>query len=1024
MKAYNPKYIVPLLLPALMAGCADDELLTSDPIGNPDAITFAAFTVDAVEPERTRGAEKPLYDPLTLTGGADDIPLYLHTYETNRIGYRPGEETGEAATRGMQVTTGTLADIHKNFTVFAHKNTGGNTYFNWSETHVADMANNIWYTGRTEYWPASENLTFHAVSPAVELDNLTGLSAHDGVISFGYTARKGTANNDAELQNDLLLSSYSCNKQTHTGQAPLNFHHALSAVKFAVRDVLDGEVVNIKISGVRSKGICTYEMNREDAYSVVWTGQEGSETYSQDFNYTLTGQGIVDPSDDSKDKVLNEKMPEKTFMLIPQQIPDEAEIIVTLKRNNVTEGVRSEITVKGKIKANDVEEWLPGHEYIYTISTSKDNWVYIFDAKGNEAEGYENIYVYSPNNDNFAKLQNNAEYSVMSYRYRANQQNHVEELRWTANFNGSESYEVNGSNDVLYEGKWISDKNWITDLSDSKFSGSGGTTYECHNIEMYPHYLTTDWEGDKRMQLKEPYNQAMLSKNTPYDLSKPNGEARSTANCYIVDRGGWYCIPLVYGNAIKRGAPNSSAYTCSKNDVNVLKTFTDYNGNIISSPYISGGKSASLVWQDAYDMLSEVELCTLYGESMIRFYVDKESLQQGNAIVALKDASGTTMWSWHIWATEHWLDDNGLPNAMSNNAFFNFNLNRVTEVRESGDAKVTYGQNGNTFYMSPYNLGWCDPKNVIYLKRKSTMVFTQYLADNTIKATISLPIIQQGETVYYKIGNNPYYQWGRKDPQVGFVDREKNFKANFGPIEFDMADNANKTIADGIKNPNLMFVHLGKEDPLTQCPEQQDWIKKSYWNLWNNSENVSTSAGGTIDSNAFSHLKTVYDPCPVGYVVPNSGVWIVLGGANALGGNAYPNDPTFGGHLNGKPIRKLDAIPDGIWVYEIYGTGQASDKTNSIYLIPTGNRWYSNGHKFPLDMSIGQETTIQAGLNFNLRMFYGWSSQWLTYQANFGCYAGAVGMDAATTQDFYLGAKFMGRRAMGRPVRAIRDPNF
>ena len=1018
MKAYNPKYIVPLLLPALLAGCADDELLTSgNPAGNPDAITFAAFTVDAVEPERTRGAEKPLYDPLTLSGDSDDSPLYLHTYETNRIGYRPGEETGEATTRGVQVTTGNLAEIHKNFIVVANKSIGGSTYFNWKETHLADAENNVWYTSRTEYWPASENLTFHAVSPAVEFDNLSDLSAHEGEITFGYSARKGTADNDAELQHDLLLSSYSCNKQTHTGKVPLKFNHALSAVKFAVRDVLDGEVVNIKIAGVRSSGVCTFKPGE-----ISWENQDGTATYSQNFNYKLKGQEIVDVTDDSKDKVLNETMPEKTFMLIPQQIPDDAEIIVTLKRDNVSAPAKSEITVKGKIKANGVEEWKPGHEYIYTISTSKDNWVYVFDAKGNAAEGDGNIYVYSPNDDKFEELQNTAYYSVRSYRYRANQQSHVENLPWNASFTGSESYEVNGSSDMLYEGKWISAEKWITDLSDSKFSGEGSKEYKRHDIEMYPHYLMTDWAGDKKMQLNAPYNQAMLNKDTPYDLSKPNGQARSTANCYIVDRGGWYCLPLVYGNAIVRGSTNATSYKCSKNNASVLQTFTDYKGNNINSPYISGGAGASLVWQDAYDMLSEVELVKVNGEDMIRFFVDKDNLQQGNAIVALKDAAGTIMWSWHIWATEHWLDNKGLPNAMSNDAFFNFKLNDVTLVRESGDSKVTYNQANRTFYMSPYNLGWCDPKNVIYLKRKSTMVFTQYQADKATEiATVSLPIIQQGETVNYKIGNNPYYQWGRKDPQVGFVDREKNFKANFGPTSFKMENNANITIADGIRNPHKMYVHTTAGSPPA---DQQDWLKSSYWNLWNNSSNVNTSALGTAGADAFSHLKTVYDPSPMGYVVPNSGVWLVLGGTNSMGGTAYPNDPKFGGHLNGKTGRKLDAIPDGIFVYEIYGTGSASDQSNFIYLIPTGNRWYSDGHVFTQDAATGQETTIKAGLNFNLRMFYGWSSQWLSSQTNRGCYAGAVGMDASTTMDYYLGPKFMGRRAMGRPVRAIRDPNF
>ena len=53
---------------------------------------------------------------------------------------------------------------------------------------------------------------------------------------------------------------------------------------------------------------------------------------------------------------------------------------------------------------------------------------------------------------------------------------------------------------------------------------------------MYPHYLMTDWAGDKKMQLNAPYNQAMLNKDTPYDLSKPNGQARSTANCQLLYR--------------------------------------------------------------------------------------------------------------------------------------------------------------------------------------------------------------------------------------------------------------------------------------------------------------------------------------------------------------------------------------------------------------------------------------------------------------------------------------------------------
>lgn len=1025
MKLYiKLSYISLLASSVLLQSCSDEELLSSGPVGNPDAITFAAYSADASQLSQTRGVEEEkLYEPLVLTGEGDS-PLYLHTYDSGKIGFVPGEESveAEAATRGMQVkSTDDLSKFHKNFHVLASKKTDGTNYLGWSVTHNADEDNNIWHTDRTEYWPSDEMLAFHAVSPASELSNLQNLTAGNCSISFDYEARKGTQNKDAELQQDLLLSAYECNKSgSNSGRAPLEFNHALSAVKFAVRDVLGGEVVNITISGVRSQGHCNFSYDPETRNaSVNWTAQSGSGSYSQDFNYELDDR-IVDPSDDSKDELLNESMPEKTFMMIPQDIPADAEIIVTLKRTGMTP---EEITVRGKIRDNSLTAWLPGHEYVYTISTSKDNWVYVFNARGNQAEGYGNIYVYSPNDDRFVAEKNTAYYSVKSYRYRANNQAVTENLPWTASFDGSESYEVKGNSELIYAGKYITADKWITDNNSSKFSGKGSTAFEEHKVDLYPHYLMTDWPGDKEMQNNAPYKQSMLNKSTPYDLSTFGGShARTTANCYIVDRGGWYSLPLVYGNAVTKGSTNKGAYTCSQTSTTkhpVLATLTDYNNAEITDPYISGGVSASLIWEDAYNMVSNVALVTINNEKMIRFFVDKENLQQGNAIVALKDASGNIMWSWHIWATEHWLGSDGLPQKLSGKSSeFAFKLNATTQVREKGDAKVTKNQNGNTFYMSPYNLGWCDPKNVIYLKRKSRMDFVQYMPDKSKQtATASLDIIQQGETVNYKIGNNTYYQWGRKDPQVGFVDRQKNYKANFGPTGFNIANNKNKTIKDAIRNPHIMYVHTGTSKP---PDEQQDWLSnQGYINLWNNHKNVK--AGNSTGNDWWNHQKTVYDPSPAGYIVPNAGVWNVLStDGNALSEKTWAK---FKAALNGTRDREIEAEPAGIYVYKIYGTGSNADESN-FYLIPTGNRWFSNGFTFSQTEASGQETTIKAGLNFNLRMFYGWSSRWNNSDVSYASHAGSVGIDAYTGSIYILSPHFDGRRAMGRPVRSIRDPNF
>lgn len=1018
-----PYFAIMLTVMLVSGGCSDDDLFIASAPGNPDAITFSAYTVNAVSRgDLTRSSEQPLYEPLVLTDGEDATPLYLHTFETNRIGFEPGEEKAGEHTRGLQVNSAAdLVRYGSDFAVLAQKSANGAPYLGWSATHVANADENIWHTDRTEYWPGKELLSFYAVSPSAQLEELKSLYASRQALTFIYSAQKSGNDMDAEAQPDLLLAATEADKNTNVyGRAPLGFHHALSAVKFAIRDVMGGEVVNIKISGVRSTGTCFFDKDDNGDYSCVWRDQYGEGVYSQNFNFNFDDR-IVDPDDPSKDIPIYNTMPHKTFMMIPQSIPENAEIIITLKRTGMTPELK---TVKGKIVANGVNEWRPGHEYVYTISTSKDNWVRVFEVKGNSAEGTGNIYVYSPNDERFTDLQNTAYYSVKSYRYRANNRDHVEDLPWDATFEGSEGYEVDGNTDKLYPGKFISSTKWITDLHESKFSGSGGTSFERHDIEMYPHYLMTDWEGDKRMQTNAPYKTAMTNKKTPYDLSTFGGtQPRSTANTYVIDRGGWYSLPLYYGNSVVKGATNTSAYTCKSTDSSVLKTMTDYKGNTIGGGgKITNATSASLVWEDAYNMVSEVELVKLGGENMLRFYVDKENLQQGNSVVAVKDDAGDIIWSWHIWATEHWLDENGLPNAISNSESFAYKINPVTLVRESGDSQITHNQGGRTFYMSPYNLGWCDPKNVIYLKRKSTMIFVQYLPDKSKQTDkVELPVIQQGETVNYKIGNNTYYQFGRKDPQVGFVDRQKNYKANFGPTSFKIANNNNSNIQTAIKNPHVMYVHTGSSKP---ADKYQDWTNPSYINLWNNSSDVSYDYTKDGSADLWNQVKTIYDPCPVGYVVPNAGVWRVLAekADGPWGDKAYPNDGKYGGNFHGERERKIEAIPDGIYVYILYGTTKSSKK-NYVYLIPTGNRWYSNGHVFTQAEANGQETTIKAGLNFNLRMFYGWSSRW-TGKDLYSGYAGAIGIDAYSGNNYFMASHFIGRRAMGRPVRPIRDPNF
>lgn len=1074
---------------ALAPGCTDDFFgpEENNTGNNPDVITFSAVTAGASVSTRS-DAEKTLYEPLELTDGSASTTLYLHTYDAERIGYQPGEETVSGNktdgvhTRGMQVVSAQdLKDFHKSFQVHAEYKDSREEYIEWCETQVSS-AINFWRTAETRYWPGEKMLSFHAVSPASEFSSLQNRGHDSNTISFSYTAKKGAANKDAEAQKDLLMAIGSCNKPgSENGRAPLLFHHALSAVKFAVRDVLDGEVVNIKINNVHSSGNCVYTVADDSTGegSFTWSGVESSakEIYSQNFNYAINNRPVVDPSDDSQDLVMNETMPEKTFMLIPQQIPDDAEIIVTLRRTNPGNDengnpLPKEITVRGKIKANNVTEWLPGHEYIYTISTSKDNWVYVFDALGNEAEGYENIYVYSPGDTRFDTYKNTAYYSVRSYRYRANDQSRIEACPWKASHDGSYSYNVEGNNETLYpsgnpELRWVSSSTWITDNFKTPLKGEGNVdkSYERHNLDFLAHYVTTNWIGDENMQGYKPYPDHDKSK--PYDLSKQGGEARNTANCYIVDRGGWYMFPMVYGNAIKNGATNTSAYTCqnTSTDAKLLKNMVDYQGKAISSPNISvpANAKAELVWEDAYSLVEDIELVTINGEKMIRFYIEPNNIQQGNAIIALTDGSkgtageSTIIWSWQIWATEHWIDKKTRKSHAfdTENATFNTYTPSAVKTedgvligrRQCGDVAVTHNQHNHTFMMAPYNLGWCDPKKVLYLKRKGNMKFVQYRPDGSLSGkTDELPIIQNGETIDYKYANTSYYQWGRKDPMPGFYNHANSTKRVFGYRLPEKQKDKAINIQDAIKNPNVYY--CSAEAPGSKF---EDWLSTNFKsNLWNNHASSSMTArdDANYHEDMWCHIKTIYDPSPAGYMVPNAGVWHVIQKAHSsqwtdVNGKVYTKvyynkkDGKYYGDQNPYTIvvEKRDTWAGGNWTlnmfnnkingaaidafnYKIWGQGKADD-SQALFFGSTGNRWWSDGHP--------AGNNYKAGDNFNKNISYAWSNRPSNGNNSYGM---ALGLDAdresienVNDKDlrYYVGAQFIGRRTMARPVRCIRE---
>ena len=364
------------------------------------------------------------------------------------------------------------------------------------------------------------------------------------------------------------------------------------------------------------------------------------------------------------------------------------------------------------------------------------------------------------------------------------------------------------------------------------------------------------------------------------DLSKVDikGNAlasQSTANCYVIHNPGTYKFPTVYGNSIKNGATNTKAYTSTKTGPNILTKFLKADGTEITKPEIDGIANACLIWQDTKDLISNIS----YNANYVSFEVNKATIHNGNAIIAVRNASNEILWSWHIWVTE----------------------------RDLSSVEVTNFQN-KTYNFLPVNLGWCGFGNEWYAPREVKTRLKQAGGK-----TAELVFQSNGEVLNsdydIKNGNNPYYQWGRKDPMLpgnGIGDTDKTcypgspeYKFKYGSEGLNTSD-----IKEYIKNPHKF--NIKKE------------MDGRYYNLWS-TDNDRTDANDEVV------IKSVYDPSPVGYSLPAS--------------NAFTGFTTTGGNTSTIFQFNVKGGFDKGWWF----CGKANKSGAKVFFPVSGSRDYNTG---------------------------------------------------------------------------------
>ena len=711
------------------------------------------------------GTDMPRGSVSPLQGGR--TPLYLHTLYTDSIALPPSDSRPD---RGVLTRATPIKDVnmYESFGVSAYSYTGS-----WSEDKTpnyfynatASKSDGGYTLSSTHYWPGSSyKMKFFAYAPTANTQYVLS-----GRTQAGSPTISVTIPSDVNDQKDLLVAKTDeLAGNTNTAVA-LSFNHALTAIRFVCGDDMQvGTVKSVSLKNVYSKG--TYNMGTQS-----WSNVGSPATFSQTLDKVTTG---------TADEALTSEA--QTFMMLPQRFPEGAQIEVLF-----TDDTHTDHTLTADIKGS---EWPMGKTVTYKISSSSLNWTYTLDVTALA---------------DFTYAGGTQQYRVTSYRQNA--QGEKEAAEWTA------QYAEDGTT-------WTDTKPvWLTAFT---ASGTGGEFAQ-------PCDATVEAQTGISNDLHENALKAATAKGsetTPYNLSNNTGgnTVENTANCYVVNAPGYYSLPLVYGNAIKNSATNASAYTSTVTGTNILNPFINHAGNGITDPYIANNNGctpakAELVWQDAMNLVTDIKYNADSNGGNISFKVDRSSIRQGNAVIAIKDASDAILWSWHVWVTDE-------------------DINDVIEITNHQNVKYNF---------MPVNLGQCDGNTITYAERSCKVKFTA--GDQSKEITI-----KQLANVIATGDNHPYYEWGRKDPFYPSNGMDNTTKTWYDKEGIPSTDNPAKanlsTGAACIKNyilkPNVMHA--------------TNTADKLFLNLWSaNNSSVSFSDPSVT-------IKTIYDPCPVGFRLPVS----------------------------------------------------------------------------------------------------------------------------------------------------------
>ena len=303
-----------------------------------------------------------------------------------------------------------------------------------------------------------------------------------------------------------------------------------------------------------------------------------------------------------------------------------------------------------------------------------------------------------------------------------------------------------------------------------------------------------------------------------------------TANSYMVHKDGFYKFKAtVRGNGIGQlvspGSTSTIVLTEQLQSVDITNQLVKVEPLWWHSYGADGPDEDDLNAGNHFTMLNEGKPDA---DGYVSFNVPK--WYKGNLILVGRDARGDIIWSWHVWFTES-------PKMKKSNSFVVMDRNLgATHAPDSPDEPTSESLRNETYGF--------------------------------------------------------YYQWGRKDPFLKKTERVYLYNSSKKEYEpsttafAEEADVADKTIANAVSNP--MTYHLASESgsdyngvfgskylmsSFSVTADNNDSKNQCYSNMMHPESRQSLWGYSAAKGYGVTTTKTMYDPCPPGYLVAHYLVW-------------------------------------------------------------------------------------------------------------------------------------------------------